>query len=68
MSRRVRIVAAALLALSLAVNVPTVSAAVVDRDGGISVRDRIIKTLKKLIKPLVSVTQEDEFKPKPPLP
>ena len=70
MSRRVRIVAAALLALSLSVNVPTASAAVVDRDGGITVRDRIIKVLKKVLKPLgVAVNDDsDEYKPLPPRP
>ena len=70
MSRRVRIVAAALLALSLSVNVPTASAAVANRDGGITVRDRIIKVLKKALKPLgVTVNDDnDEFKPSPPKP
>ena len=69
MSRSVRIVAAALLALSLLVNVPVASAAVVDRDGGITVRDRIIKVLKKVLKPLgVAVSEDDEYKPLPPRP
>ena len=70
MSRSVRIVAAALLALSLVVNVPTASAAPADRDGRITVRDRIIQVLKKVLKPLgVAVNDDDgEYKPTPPRP
>ena len=71
MSRRVRILAAALLALSLVVNVPTASAAVAvrDRDGGAGIRERIIQTIKKVLKPLTSiVNDDDEYKPLPPRP
>lgn len=69
MNRRVRSVAAALLALILFVSVPTASAAVVDRDGGITVRDRIIRVLKKVLKPLgVVIHDDDEYKPTPPHP
>ncbi|HEX6178765.1 MAG TPA: hypothetical protein VF057_10435 [Thermoanaerobaculia bacterium] len=68
MNRRVRSVAAALLALTLSLSAPVASAAVVDRDGGITVRDRIIRVLKKIVKPLGVAIFEDEAKPTPPHP
>ena len=70
MNRRVHKVAAALLALTLVLNAPVASAAVQDRSESPSVSARIIQTIKKVLKPFVSILQDDndEFKPTPPKP
>ena len=70
MSRRVRSAAAVFLALSLVLSVPTASAAVMERDHGIypSFMQRIIRTIKKVLKPLAPSIEEDEAKPYPPIP
>jgi hypothetical protein len=68
MSRRVRNFVA-VLALSLVLNVPVASAAVVIRDGDVSLRERIMQVLKKVLRPFAPVVNEDDdYKPTPPKP
>lgn len=73
MSRRVRSLGAVLLTLSLVLNVPTAFAAGRDRDAGFhppSFVQRVVRAIKKVLKPLMPAVNdgEDEFKPSPPLP
>ena len=60
MSRRVRIAAVALLALSLVLQTPSASAATRDREvfnpGFI---ERVIRTVKKILKPLTPGVQDE---------
>jgi hypothetical protein len=69
MSRRVRIAAVALLALSLVLQTPSASAATRDREvlnpGFI---ERVIRTVRKVLKPLTPGVQDDVPTPGPPKP
>ena len=69
MSRRVRGVSAAFFALILVIQAPVASAAM-QRDRDPSFVQRVIKTIKKVLKPLASVANDDveEFRPTPPKP
>jgi hypothetical protein len=71
MSRRVSKLAVGLLVVSLSFNVPVYAAAT--RDGGWTPRDayaRIVSSIKKLVKPLASMLNEDNKGnyPLPPIP
>jgi hypothetical protein len=73
MNRRVQKLAVALLALSLSLNAPSAYAAGT-RDGDWSPRsayERVVKAVKKLLKPLVGASNEDTqeiVSPGPPKP
>ena len=71
MNRRVRSAAAVFLALFLVLSIPTTaSAAVMQRDHGLypAFMQRIIRTIRKVLKPLAPAIEEDEAKPYPPIP
>ncbi|HUP48532.1 MAG TPA: hypothetical protein VNA04_07060 [Thermoanaerobaculia bacterium] len=73
MNRRVRSVVAVVFALILVLQAPVASAAIFDRNGDFSPRlmDRIVRTIKKVLKPLAPVVSEEEdpeYKPTPPKP
>ena len=69
MSRRVRIAAVALLALILVVQTPSVAAATRDREiSSPSFVERVIRIVKKAIKPLTSSTNDDGYQATPPKP
>lgn len=70
MSRRVRIAAVALLALTLVLQTPSASAATRDREvlnpGFVA---RVIRTIKKVLKPLTPEVLDDSIvAPNPPKP
>lgn len=60
--------AIALLSLCFVLNVPTASAAV--REGDPRLDDRIVKIVRKVLKPLTAIVHDDnpEHKPTPPKP
>lgn len=61
MSRRVRIAVVALFALSLVLQTPSVSAATRDRDSfSPGFVQRVIRSVKKVLKPLTPATTGDE--------
>ena len=68
MNRRVRSVVAALFALILVIQAPVASAAM-QRDREPSFIQRFIKNVKKVLKPLVPATSDDDsYDPTPPRP
>jgi hypothetical protein len=68
MSRRVRSAVATLFALLLVIQAPVASAAM-QRDREPSFVQRVIKNIKKVLKPLgVSSNEDDSYLPTPPRP
>ena len=70
MTRRVRIAVAALFALSLILQTPAAFAAgrEGDRDFAPGFIRSIVRTVKQVLKPLMSTVQDDEYRPGPPKP
>jgi hypothetical protein len=70
MNRRVRSVVAALFALSLVLPAPAAFAARErDRDSSAGFIQRIVRTVRQVLKPFVPAVEEDDsFKPMPPRP
>ena len=71
MTRRVRIAVAALFALSLVLQTPAAFAAgrERDRDFAPGFLQSIVRTVKQVLKPFVSIVQDDDgYTPGPPKP
>jgi hypothetical protein len=71
MTRRVHKLAVALLALSLTLSAPSAYAAA-DHDGGWwnprGAYERVVHAVKKLLKPIIGTSEDDQYRSGPPIP